>query len=49
LETARVLILERKKKFGEIADLLNYSSLFSFSKAFKAKYGISPRELQVSA
>ena len=46
LETAKTLIGEKKKKIGEIADLLNYASPFSFSKAFKAKYGISPKNLQ---
>ena len=46
LETAKVLILERKKKIGEIAEMLNYVSLFSFSKAFKAKYGVSPKIFQ---
>lgn len=46
LEAAKVLILEKKKKIGEIAEMLNYVSLFSFSKAFKAKYGISPKNFQ---
>ena len=46
LETAKALIAEKKKKIGEIADLLNYASPFSFSKAFKTKYGISPKSLQ---
>ncbi len=42
LEIAKVLILENKKKIGEIAEILNYSSIFSFSKAFKSKFGLSP-------
>jgi AraC-like DNA-binding protein/mannose-6-phosphate isomerase-like protein (cupin superfamily) len=45
LETARILISERKKKIGEIADMLGYSSVFAFSKAFKNKYGVSPKSL----
>lgn len=48
LKTAKALIAEKKKKIGEIADLLNYASPFSFSKAFKTKYGISPKTLQKS-
>lgn len=45
LETARLLISERKKKIGEIAEMLGYSSVFAFSKAFKNKYGVSPKSL----
>ncbi len=45
LETAKVLILENKHKITEIASMLNYSSPFSFSKAFKQKYGCSPKNL----
>lgn len=46
LETAKALLLEKKKKIGEIADMLRYASPFSFSKAFKDKYGISPKNMQ---
>lgn len=46
LETAKALILEKKKKIGEIANMLHYS-LYAFSKAFKAKYGVSPKALQM--
>ncbi len=42
METAKALILEKKKKIGEIAEMLGYN-LYSFSKAFKAKYGVSPK------
>ena len=45
LETAKVLILEKKYKVSEIASMLGYSSPFSFSKAFKQKYGFSPKNL----
>lgn len=45
METARVLVTENKKKIGEIAELLGYN-LYSFSKAFKSKYGISPKNMQ---
>ena len=33
---------ENKMKIGEIAEQLNYSSVYAFSKAYKKKYGISP-------
>ncbi|MBE5746762.1 MAG: AraC family transcriptional regulator [Clostridiales bacterium] len=46
LETAKALIGEKKKKIGEIADILHYASPFSLSKAFKVKYGVSPKNLQ---
>lgn len=42
LDMARLLILEKKLKIHQIAETLNYSSLYSFSKAFKSKYGVSP-------
>lgn len=48
METAKTLILERKKKIGEIADLFGYN-LYSFSRAFKQKYGISPKNMQQHA
>ena len=47
METAKALILERKKSIGEIAEMLGYN-LYSFSKAFKKSYGISPKNLQKS-
>lgn len=43
LDTARLLILENSMKITEIAAALNYSSLYSFSHAFKEKYGCSPK------
>lgn len=43
LERAKMLLLEKKLKSIQIAELLNYSSLYSFSKAFKRRYGVSPR------
>ena len=46
LEHAKFLILERNTKVWEIADMLHYSSAFSFSKAFTKKYGISPKKMQ---
>ena len=45
MESARVLILDGKMKIGEIAEMLGYN-LYSFSKAFKAAYGASPRNLK---
>lgn len=39
--TAKTLIVENKKKIGEIAAMLGYD-LYSFSKAFKKKFGVSP-------
>jgi AraC-like DNA-binding protein len=46
LEHAKFLILEGNTKVWEIADMLHYSSAFSFSKAFTKKYGISPKKMQ---
>lgn len=45
---AKALIMEKKKKINEIAEMLGYN-LYSFSKAFKATYGISPKNMQKQA
>lgn len=45
MQIAKALILERKKTVGEIAEMLGYN-LYSFSKAFKSAYGVSPKNLQ---
>lgn len=44
LETARFLIEENKKSITDISEMINYSSIYTFSRAFKEKYGISPAE-----
>jgi len=44
LETARLLLTENKKSISQVADLMNYSSVYAFSKSFKDHYGISPRK-----
>lgn len=44
LDIARLLILEKRLKITEIAEKLNYSSVYSLSKAFTHHYGISPRK-----
>ncbi len=46
LETAKVLISENKYKISEISSMLNYSSPFAFSKAFKNKFGVSPKFIE---
>lgn len=48
LERAKLLINERHLSFTEIAELLHYSSLYSFSKSFKSYFGISPKAYQKS-
>lgn len=44
LETARLLLAEQDLSITNIADLLHYSSIYTFSRAFKDKYGISPAQ-----
>ena len=44
LEAARLLIAQNELSITHIADLLNYSSIYTFSRAFKDKYGISPEQ-----
>ena len=43
LETARLLLLERRLSSTEIAEALGYASVYVFSRAFAAKFGRSPR------
>jgi len=44
LNAAHLLIIENKLNISKIAEILNYSSPYSFSKAFKQKYGVSPKK-----
>ena len=44
LETARLLILEKELSISRIAELLHYSSIYTFSRAFKDQYGCSPEQ-----
>lgn len=43
IKTAKLLLAEGKLKAVEIAELLRYGSLYSFSKAFKSACGVSPK------
>ena len=42
LDTARLLLLEHSLGVTEISDMLNYASVYAFSKAFRNFYGLSP-------
>lgn len=42
LERAKSFIAEGNYSFTQIAEILNYASIYSFSKSFKLRYGISP-------
>lgn len=44
LERAKVLIAENILPLNKIAEILNYASIYSFSKSFKLHFGISPSE-----
>jgi AraC-like DNA-binding protein len=46
---ARSLVMENKVKISDIAALLNYSSVYAFSKAYKKEYGVCPRESKKSS
>ena len=43
LDLAARSVTEGRLKIGEIAEMLNYSSAYSFSKAFSEHFGMSPR------
>ena len=44
LEAARILITENRIKATEISEMLGYSSVYAFSKAFTKRFGLSPRD-----
>ena len=44
LRAAQLLLLENNRRLGEIANLLRYSSIYAFSRAFKDRFGISPSD-----
>ena len=46
METAHRLLEEGGASITEIAELLNYSSVYTFSRAFKDYYGLSPKEVK---
>ena len=43
LDMAKRLLRESGRNVTQVADMLNYSSAYSFSRAFTAQYGISPK------
>ena len=44
LDTARVVLLEGGIKISDVSEMLGYSSPYSFSRAFKEFFGISPKQ-----
>ncbi len=46
LETARLLLEEKRMSITKVAEILNYSSIYTFSRAFKDKYGMSPEQFR---
>lgn len=44
METARLLLLDDSLSATQIAEALGYSSIYTFSRAFKDSYGLSPRD-----
>lgn len=47
LAVAKTLLEENRVSPTKISELLNYTSYYSFSRAFKKKYGISPRTYKI--
>lgn len=48
LDIAKDLIKKNDLSLTEIAEKLNYSSMSSFSNAFKSQYGMSPKQYEIS-
>ena len=44
LDVARLLLLEGKLSVTQISELLNFSSIYTFSRSYKDYFGISPNE-----
>lgn len=47
LESARLLLEENKLKITQIAEMLHYSYVQTFSRSFKEKYRVAPKEYQL--
>ena len=47
LETAKLLLENESLSVTRIAQLLNYSSVYTFSRAFKEYYGVSPTDMRM--
>lgn len=48
LEEVRTLLAQTVRTVTDIADALNYASVYALSRAFREQYGISPREYRKS-
>lgn len=48
LDVSAMLIKENRLSIGEISELLKYSSIYTFSRAFKNKFGKSPTDYRKS-
>ncbi len=46
MEYAKLLIVRDKKTITEVSNILNYSSIHNFSRAFKKYNNVSPQELK---
>ena len=49
LEAARLLLGEGKLSVGEVAELLHYASIYTFSRSFKEAFGSSPARYRKGA
>jgi transcriptional regulator GlxA family with amidase domain len=48
MREAEQMVKNTDYSFGEIAYTVGFSSLYSFSKAYKNYYGVSPTESRIS-
>ena len=44
MHAAAMLLKENELSVGRIAQLLKYSSIYTFSRAFKSHFGVSPSQ-----
>lgn len=44
MQAAAMLLKEKELSVSKIAELLRYSSIYTFSRAFKAQFGVSPTQ-----
>ena len=47
MNAAAMLLKEQALSVGKIAELLQYSSIYTFSRAFKAHFGVSPSQYKI--
>ena len=49
MDYAKILIIEKKIRIGEVSNMLGYKNDSKFSEAFKNKYGVLPSKINATS